>query len=331
MLSLPFLLGYDYFMWVDEPALGISTPFPEDSNYGLINEDGAPYALLTTMFEALHREAGAWRFKPAPQPLAQKKAGPQPDALSAAKRGAVGGAKATFTREGDTFRAGNGRLELSGQLGDGNLVRRVTLDGADRVYGQYNALLHTLNAAGQDRWTDARTVKAVEGRVTDGVAVFEVTSACSQEQDAFEVTHRLLLPPGTPWFVSEVVSVKNAGAAPLRLKGLFFRVYSAFKEVPKVLPPNLWGLPVADCWMDGASGRFFGAVASKSSGILIDFWSDPQGGGQHADARLELAATVVAPGATFTPAEPVYLLCVAGAGGSDGWMTAAQELKKALE
>ena len=42
MLAMPFILGYDYFMWVDEPALGISKLFPEDSNYGLINEDGPP-------------------------------------------------------------------------------------------------------------------------------------------------------------------------------------------------------------------------------------------------------------------------------------------------
>jgi hypothetical protein len=34
MADLPFLIGYDYFMWVDEPASGISTSFPEDSNYG---------------------------------------------------------------------------------------------------------------------------------------------------------------------------------------------------------------------------------------------------------------------------------------------------------
>jgi hypothetical protein len=338
MLSLPFLLGYDYFMWVDEPALGISTPFPEDSNYGLINEDGAPYTLLTEMFEALHREAGAWRFKPAPQALARPKAGPSPDAMTAAKRGTGAspvphgrGARATFTREGDAFRAGNGRIGLEGRLGDGNMVRRVTLGGAEKPFGQYNALLHLFTADGQDRWADTRTVKAVEGRVADGVAVVEITSAGSHGADAFEVTHRLLLPPGAPWFVSEVVSVRNTGAAPLRLKGLFFRLYSDFKSVPDALPPNLWGLPAGDCWLDAADGRFFGAVASKASDIRIDFWLDGPGHGPHPDARLELDETVIAPGAAYAPAEPVFLACVAGTGGSDGWLKAAQELKRALE
>ena len=47
VLSLPFMVGSDYFMWVDEPALGISSTFPEDSNYGLVNEQDEPYPELT--------------------------------------------------------------------------------------------------------------------------------------------------------------------------------------------------------------------------------------------------------------------------------------------
>ncbi|MCX7600011.1 MAG: beta-galactosidase, partial [Armatimonadetes bacterium] len=47
IFSLPFMVGSDYFMWVDEPALGISSTFPEDSNYGLVNEQDEPYEVLT--------------------------------------------------------------------------------------------------------------------------------------------------------------------------------------------------------------------------------------------------------------------------------------------
>lgn len=46
MADLPFLIGYDYFMWADEPAAGISAAFPEDSNYGLVNEKDEPYQIL---------------------------------------------------------------------------------------------------------------------------------------------------------------------------------------------------------------------------------------------------------------------------------------------
>lgn len=47
--SLPFIVGSHYFMWVDEPALGISSTFPEDSNYGLVNEADEPYPELTAI------------------------------------------------------------------------------------------------------------------------------------------------------------------------------------------------------------------------------------------------------------------------------------------
>ena len=46
MIDLPFMVGYHYFMWVDEPAQGISDTFPEDSNYGLVDVNDKPYAEL---------------------------------------------------------------------------------------------------------------------------------------------------------------------------------------------------------------------------------------------------------------------------------------------
>ncbi len=323
MLSLPFLLGYDYFMWVDEPALGISTPFPEDSNYGLINEDGVPYPQLTAMFEELHREAGKWRRAPAPEPRALARQPPTPPQAAAQRLALADAAGAAFfTREGDAYRAGNSRLALSGRLGDGPLVPQVALDGRAPGLGAYNALLHTEGADGQSRWSDVLRVTAVEGRVKHGVAVVELTGVGGQGGDRFEVTHRLLLPEGRPWFVCEWVGVRNIGSVPLRLKGAFFRLYSPFKGTP-ALPPNLWGMPESDCWLDRESGRFLGLVAPRTSGVRIDFWLDEQGG-PHPDARFELDGVDVAPGATYVPGEPVLVIGVAGEGGDEAWLEAAQ-------
>ena len=47
LFRTPYMVGSDYFMWVDEPALGISKTFPEDTNYGLVNERDEPYVKLT--------------------------------------------------------------------------------------------------------------------------------------------------------------------------------------------------------------------------------------------------------------------------------------------
>ena len=54
-MSRPYVVGYDWFMWVDEPALGINIG-GEDSNYGLVNEKSEPYRALVGMFTRLHRE-----------------------------------------------------------------------------------------------------------------------------------------------------------------------------------------------------------------------------------------------------------------------------------
>jgi len=77
LFRLPFMVGSDFFMWVDEPALGISSTFPEDSNYGLVNEQGEPYReLVQTATDlqakvyAMHAESARyWQQSPQPPAL----------------------------------------------------------------------------------------------------------------------------------------------------------------------------------------------------------------------------------------------------------------------
>jgi hypothetical protein len=59
MTDLPFMVGYHYFMWVDEPAPGISSGFPEDSNYGLVNEKDETYTVLVQAATEVNRAAEA--------------------------------------------------------------------------------------------------------------------------------------------------------------------------------------------------------------------------------------------------------------------------------
>ena len=58
VLSSSWVIGSDYFMWVDMPAKGISFRFPEDANYGLVREDGTEYAEITKAFTAIQRRDG---------------------------------------------------------------------------------------------------------------------------------------------------------------------------------------------------------------------------------------------------------------------------------
>lgn len=57
LFSMPFMVGSDYFMWVDEPALGISSTFPEDSNYGLVDVNDDAWPELTQTASRVNRLA----------------------------------------------------------------------------------------------------------------------------------------------------------------------------------------------------------------------------------------------------------------------------------
>jgi hypothetical protein len=192
-------------------------------------------------------------------------------------------------------------------------------------------MLQTLDAADRDRWTDTRAVTSVEGRVVDGIAIVEITGRGAVDRDAFEMTHRIILPPGTPWFIAELVRVRNPGDAPLRLRGLFFRVYSDFKVAPKLTPPNVWDAPLADCWLDAEEGRFFGVAAPKLSPFRIQFYYNERSNSMHPDARLEVERVKLAPGETFVPSDATYVLCAVGRGGTDGWLKAADAMDAATK
>lgn len=332
MLALPYLLGYDYFMWVDEPELGLNAAFPEDSNYGLINEDGEPYELITTMFSEVQRDAAKWRM--AALPVAKKvEHTPLPDAMRVAqaeleRQGLTvtqAGAKLYYRCDGEHFEAGNGRLRLRGKIGANVMVQEILLDGAQNSFGTYNAMVQTVGDGESPSWTALRKLKKVEGAVRDGVVVVELEGEGQRDQMAFTIKHRLLLPPQTPWFIAEFLRLQNVGAEPLRLKSIFFRLHNDFTARPDRTPPNLWGAPVADCWVDPVGQRFLGAAAPVAADILINFYFNEHKG-QHPDARREFSEVVTLPAReSYTLSTPLYLYCVGGHGDSAAWQG---ELKK---
>jgi agarase len=103
---LPFMVGSDYFMYLDEPAQGISDTFPEDSNYGLVNERDEPYPELTETAAKLQGKVYEIHSGEAPE-------------LSAALRVRGQSAEVTVANRGRT--AANTQVELSV---DGKTERR---------------------------------------------------------------------------------------------------------------------------------------------------------------------------------------------------------------
>lgn len=326
MLSLPFLVGYNYFMWVDEPALGISAAFPEDSNYGLINEDGVPYRELTEMFAALHREAPALRFAPPPGPrIVPRRRLPSADAAAAAAAHRAPGESAHFILDGESFRLENRRLRIAGAIGGGPVVRTATLDDRPEPFGTFTPLLHVADEAGRSRWVEAALVASARGGETGGVAVATVEAAAQvpgAARSRLEITCRLLLPPAAPWFLIDIVRVRNLGSHPLTLRAVFFKFEPAFNGRPPRLPPNLWGRPPSACWMEPGGGRFWGVAGRRESELLAQFAIDEARGTRHSSARYEVNTSLPA-GGTFEPPSPMYAAGIAGIGDVRAWIEAA--------
>ncbi|MBQ9430015.1 MAG: hypothetical protein IJU44_00520 [Kiritimatiellae bacterium] len=329
MLSLPFIIGYDYFMWVDEPALGISKAFPEDSNYGLVNEDCEPYPEITKMFTGLHQDVKRWRFSPPPPANEVQPASTTlPQDWLAHFKPPAGIAPVKFFREDDLFRvAGFSGLTLSGRIGGQRMAENIVWH--NKPYGSYNAMVQ-LGKNGNRTWIDADRVKDVQFRSESSRAVLEITSSYKKDTVEFELSHRLTVLPDRPQFLCELIGLKNTGKTPLNVEAFYFRLYPPFKETPGKQVPNLWQDLPKGCWIDKGNDRYIGFAAPINSSGSVYFWTDgPENGNLHPDAQFAVPKnTVVEPGLTFTPDTPMYFMAIIGEGGEANWQKDVEAISK---
>ena len=324
MLSLPFMAGYDYFMWVDEPPEGISDAFPEDSNYGLVAENGRPYAELTDMFARLHKDAGACRRSPAPA----ERPAPPPSATYAAAMRASLGTGGGCVREGARFVVLNDAgLSLEGEVGGRRIFDAVKVGGA--TVGSFNVMLNDLFGAGQ-RWTDIDKVTAADWRN----GVLTVTGQGGGGDRRFELTVSISPVPGKPWFLCELTRARNVGKVPLQVRTFLFRQYAPYAaemasgNAPKRVP-NLWKAPMADAWARPSDGMYFGGLTFAPAATSVYYFVMP-GGGQHPDAVFTPSTPLeMAPGASFDPHGSIWFLCMADTqGGFEAWGKLVDDMAK---
>ena len=316
LLALPYFIGYDYFMWVDQPAPGMNHNFPEDSNYGLVQENGAPHLGITAMFAALHRDVERWRTAGLPaertyeEPawvaererfLAEAK-GPGRDAPGTAEGEAV-----RFVRTGEGWTLSNDAgLELRGVTAHGgDMVRTVALGG--RVVGSLGGLVEVNDAIGHG-WIDARGAKRVQF-VREGVCGSVLATAEGEHRGRkFELTLRVTLAPGRKDFVGEIVAVRNLGRSPLEVSGLYLRPFAAEPpagECPRV--PNLWKGAAESHWLLRGGGTY-GLVSHDATVSRFQLWLNREGG-QHPDAIFVPSVPLtLAPGGEYYPSRPMSAL-----------------------
>ncbi|HEO70531.1 MAG TPA: hypothetical protein ENN80_04660, partial [Candidatus Hydrogenedentes bacterium] len=226
MFALPFMVGSDFFMFVDEPALGISDTFPEDTNYGLVNEQDEPYPELTQAAAALNPRVyelhRAGQVEPAAAPTLARWLREMPDAEQPIPTGPL--------------RYASGALSLEGPIG--GVAWR--LKRGDTPLGELYTLIHQSGA--QDLWVraDSSRVKAIHAN--DKVTAVDVEFALKRQGEAitevdietgsyaeqvrgpqrFRCGWRFWIPAAPlGWIASECLWVENTETAAWRLAEIF--------------------------------------------------------------------------------------------------------------
>jgi hypothetical protein len=307
MFSLPFMVGFDFFMFVAEPALGISSTFPEDSNYGLVNEDDVPYVELTQAATDLHARvyalhaAGALSATPEPEQIVGWLSNPP---------GAVVDGLAS------PCRLETSGLVLSGPIG--GLAWKVSL--GESPLADMLPLMHQVTSG--DRWIPPDSARITGAWANHRVTVVEMEFALKNAGEAapnqvrpmrYRTGWRFWIPRGAgEWFASQCLWVQNTDTKAWTLD-----------EVYHYVRPTIGGDPAGDnslcgsttnyyvrgdAWIDENVGLGIGAWFPGGSGYQCRFWKDPDGGGGfHGDLRKKVDKEL-APGQRWTASDtPVFL------------------------
>ena len=309
VLSSPWVIGYDYFMWVDMPAKGISFRFPEDTNYGLVREDGTEYTELTQAFAAIQRRDGlgfdAWRkqlqtrgpLEPPPWtprltvdyldgeyiPITNRTA--KPPAFERAEGGewrvanAVGLELRGRTERGEVFNAEmqRGREVENSVLGC--LMPIASLAWRGVSYGSLSTeitargVFDPKNPDGYAQKTHrVERITNATWRVTDeGRGVLALDCDLGVARMALEIG---VAPESTCLHV-DVRRIGNSGSDPLEITDIALLSDAPFPEatVPPKLPrPGFMIRPhCTRAWIDRATGRTLGVLTDSPFANVIAF------------------------------------------------------------
>lgn len=333
VLSAPQVVGYNYFMWVDEPADGLHAQFLENCNYGLVDENDEPYRELTSMFARIQSEAGKMRMAEAPEPKACKAdPGVKHGDFVARLPAPSGTGGAMFSRSGETYGvATRGGLVLSGRIDEGPVLSRVSLKGRD--LGRIGIMADFDDA--KTRWRPVSNILRADfeewkgwGRLT-----LSGTGADKSGEEAFCVDAAIFIHPDKPYFTIDVLNVRNIAGRALDLKALYFVQTPDFMQDARLDAPgripNLWKAPCRDGWVDASSGAWWGGMTLSSVCTLFRYYITVKDGMQefHSDARFNFpaggrtdAAAGIArlhSGNSFKPCGRVWALFCAGEGGAE--------------
>ncbi|QNN20901.1 hypothetical protein HED60_00995 [Planctomycetales bacterium ZRK34] len=305
MMKLPYMVGFNYFMWADEPALGISSTFPEDSNYGLVSESDEPYGPITQMFTELNHKAydiHASGVAPAWTPPAE----PASDAHVALATKAD--ASVQVQQQGLDLTIDNGVLKLQRQGEVGLAWQRVSI--GDQLLGEFGPMMHQQTAAG-DQWVMPQRVTdvKVERQGDDAVVTMSFDRGQSGHGFMFQCVWQFVISPGQPYFTARCVSITSTDERPWTLVSYYHRMPSklggsAAGDKPRV-PTNYYLKPLA-IWCDEKVNLQYGITGFDADDFRAYFWLNEHGS-QHADAFREVNLPMTA-GKTLDAEQPAAIV-----------------------
>lgn len=287
LFRLPYMVGSSYFMYLDEPALGISSTFPEDSNYGLIDGNDEPYPQITAAATKLNAEACARHLAGG-----FKTAEPVPFTLPAWM---------TDQREGLAAVPGplaftSGTFAVRGP--SGGTAWRLERNGEQ--VGTLSPMVH--QRAGADRWVHPMAVR-ITGCFTNERAVvvdMEATTVSNDWNFGMAVGVRYRIPrDASGWIAARTLWIRNTDARPWHAVDAFHYLLPAgstgavraLSDIPQYYR-EVHG------WADPARDLGLGCWFPPGSGFKAYFWRG-DAGDLHPDLR-EPVERDLQPGETWT-------------------------------
>lgn len=309
MWSLPFMVGSDYFMWVDP-----------DTNYGLINQRGEAYKEVTDVFARLNKEAGKWRRAEAPK---EKSVVPVTAADIKGKIGANG--DVVFTRNGDEWTLKNSAgLVLKGRLGGSNVFERVEYKG--KFLGWHNARVQVKTGKTSKKSSEISKVTDVAFEKSNGLGTLFVTGEGAVDANKFRVTIAVSVFGNKPQWMHELVKIENRGKASFEVTKVLFRNYTSYEnarhrwKIGYSEIEKLWTNPRCDYWVIPDGDMFYGAL-SRAAAASDCRYHVSKYKTVHPDMQFEFGENpVVKGGETFEIKDGgVWMLSLCGEGGIKGW------------
>ena len=338
LFSLPFMVGSDYFMFADEPALGITDTFPEDSNYGLVNEQDEPYPDLTHAAQTLNARVYELHAKGELPPM------PHAETLAAwfatlpETQEPIPDGKLSFS---------TGSMKVEGPY-EGHAWR---LWCGDTLLGDFYPLLH--QEVAQSLWVPSDQAKIIAVRHNEHAAVVDMELSRAEagaaitrvaekavQADAqndrprrFRSAWRFWIPiDAGGWLASQCLWVENTDETAWRLADVFQYLMPAIGGAPDGdLPlmkevPNYYQRGAA--WIDPTAGKGVGCWFVDEKMFTCYYWKDP-GGGFHADLRQKIDL-MLEPGQRHAmESQPVFYFPLEEAA-PKGFGTAVEHLKKSI-